>query len=126
MQKGKKAKTTGKGSSATPVLEEHDAYYPNKKYATLARVCVMAMEQASAGKGKERHADGNLRFEEQDIVRDARFCGLAAPIFQVRKKAKEALRLPPEMAIQELLGCMVYAAGAIIAIEIDHLPKSKG
>ena len=94
-------------------------------YENLAAVCWEAIEQASSGKGKIRHADAKLAFDHQDIVRDAQYCGLAAPIFQIRKKAKESLRLVPEAAINELLGCIVYAAGAIIAISRNENEKEK-
>lgn len=86
------------------------------KYASLKKVLVEAEQQASQGKGKERHAD-DLPFEEQEIVRDAIYLGQAAPIFQVRKKAKESLRLSKDAAIRELYGVIIYAAAAIIALK---------
>jgi hypothetical protein len=87
------------------------------RYEYLINILASALDQASSGKGKERHADANLPFEEQDIVKDSIYCGQAGPIYQIRKKAKESLRLSPDKAIQELLGCIIYSAAAIIALE---------
>ncbi len=85
-------------------------------YQLLAAVLQDALDQAQYGKGKERHAENGKGFHEQDICREARDLGLAYPIGQARKKAKEALRLDPDRAIQDLLGAINYLAAAVIVI----------
>jgi hypothetical protein len=91
----------------------------NPDYLSLALVLTEAYDEASAGKGRERHAYGEP-FEEQDIVTEAVTLGLAAPAFQARKKIKEALRLferhGSARAIPDLLGAINYAAAIIIAM----------
>lgn len=88
------------------------------RYNQMFRVFIEAYEQASKGKGDKRHADMDLSFEEQDIVRDAYLMGITGPVYQIRKKAKEACRLDNSKAKQELLGVIVYAAAAIRALEM--------
>lgn len=90
------------------------------RYNQMFRVFIEAYEQASIGKGDKRHADGDLCFEHQDIVRDAVLMGIEGPIYQIRKKAKEACRLDNAKAKQELLGVIVYATAAIRALEIKE------
>lgn len=88
-------------------------------YETLFEVLFEAYNQASAGKGHERHAYGEP-FPEQDICTEARTLGLAAPAFQARKKVKEALRLfemyGAEEAIPDLLGAINYIAAMVIVM----------
>lgn len=91
----------------------------NLQYFKLFDTLMEAYDQAAEGKGKHRHEDP-VPFEQQDIVREALYCGLAGPICQIRKKAKESLRLDLDAARRELLGCIVYAAGAIAAIDIKR------
>ena len=86
-------------------------------YESLFRIFQMAMDQAQFGKGRKRHAEDGKPFETQDICREAQDLGLAAPIYQARKKAKEALRLDPEKAVEDLLGAINYLAAAVIVIE---------
>jgi len=85
-------------------------------YEMLAAVLQDALDQAQHGKGKERHAEGGKPFHAQDICQEARDLGLAYPIGQARKKAKEALRLPPGKAIEDLLGAINYLAAAVIVV----------
>lgn len=92
-------------------------------YRTLADVLHRAYQQASkGGKGHERHGTDDTPFEEQDSI------GHVAPLFgvgyllgQATKKAKESMVLEHAAAIKELLGAIVYLAGAVI-----HLEKSNG
>jgi hypothetical protein len=91
-------------------------------YDSLLTVLTGAFEQASSGKGKERHAD-NDAFENQKICQITRWLGEgpASPVlFQVVKKALEADRLDPAAAIHELYGTIVYASAAIIVLK-EHL-----
>ena len=89
-------------------------------YLDLRRVLDMAFEQASQGKGKERHANGR-EFDRQPIMELARMHGLGYPTGQAAKKLQEAhtlLRLRgKEAAIQEILGAINYAAAAVLLIE---------
>lgn len=92
-------------------------------YERLADVLARAYEQSAGGKGKERHATG-LPFHEQPIVQGAQSYGVGGPLFQVGKKSREAFgmyqRGEADAAIHELLGAIVYAAGAIVAIEQEQ------
>lgn len=97
-------------------------------YNALTSLLAEAILQASEGKGKERHANG-LPFHEQDIVQEAISLGLAYPIGQARKKAKEAISytLPQrgsEDAVAEILGAINYLAAAAIAIRIKARPNA--
>lgn len=94
-------------------------------YKSLADVFQLAINRASLGKGVKRHADyAGQPFEKQDICDELRGTDKSAAIFQIRKKAKESLRLPSkQQKINELLDTMVYAAGAIIVLleEMEEL-----
>ena len=84
-------------------------------YGRLEEVLERASEQASTGKGSERHADGQS-FEEQPIMwieREFRSFQLG----QAVKKIHESQRLEPDAAARELLGAINYLAAKIIALE---------
>lgn len=84
-------------------------------YGRLEEVLAKAAEQASAGKGAERHADGQS-FEEQPIMwieREFKSFQLG----QAVKKIHESQRLAPEAAARELLGAINYLAAKVIALE---------
>lgn len=83
-------------------------------YEQLQEVLTRAFEQASAGKGKERHARADEPFEQQVILEGARRFGTGALLFQAYKKAEESQRLETERAVAELLGAIVYLAAAVI------------
>jgi hypothetical protein len=88
-------------------------------YNSLARVLARAFSQAAHGKGKERHSTGQA-FDAQPMQA---LCDLYGPGFalgQAAKKAQEAQRLEHAAAIRELLGAIVYTAGAVIAMERHH------
>lgn len=85
-------------------------------YAALREVLDMALEQASIGKGKERHAPNDERFEDQRMLSISRLLaseyGMA---YQVCKKVSEGLILPTtERKVAELLGAINYIAGIVI------------
>lgn len=86
-------------------------------YERVFEVLQKALDQTQSGKGKERHSRGTTPFERQPIVEIAHMVGPAGPAFQVIKKTQESMRLPPDRAIAELLGAIIYAAATIIAIE---------
>ena len=83
-------------------------------YEQLESILNEALEQAAAGKGKERHANERA-FEDQPMQLISKLLddnhGLA---FQAIKKVQESLRLPDDRAIRELLGAINYIAGMII------------
>ncbi len=95
-------------------------------YEELARVLLMALEQAQGGKGKERHANGMV-FSSQSIIRlptlQKSTKGL---IYQVCKKAIESENLPElNRKVAERLGAIVYlAASILVEHELERMPIS--
>lgn len=91
-------------------------------YANLRRILDMALQQASDGKGNERHANGRS-FEDQPMQRITEMTGIGGPIFQVMKKSQEAVGMAQrgqhDAAIREILGAINYCAGAVMALERD-------
>lgn len=87
-------------------------------YELLANVLQRAYDQASKGKGKERHANSDP-FENQVMQDGARRFGTGALLFQAFKKSEESQRLPLDRGVNELLGAIVYLAGAVIRREAD-------
>jgi hypothetical protein len=88
------------------------------RYNELERIFALALEQASAGKGSERHDPQGESFDDQQIVKyglwqgSNHFC-----VGQAVKKLIESCNLEPEAAKRELLGAIVYAAGAYRTLE---------
>lgn len=83
-------------------------------YASLADVLARAYDQAARGKGKERHAQ-DLPFDQQPMQTISQLIGSADGLrYQAIKKIQEAPRLSPDAGVRELLGAIVYLAGAII------------
>jgi hypothetical protein len=93
-------------------------------YEQLAEVLQAAFSQAARGKGKERHAKGQP-FHEQVMQVGAQHFGTGALLFQAFKKSEESQRLPHERAEAELLGAIVYLAGAVIAERRKHADLSQ-
>lgn len=87
-------------------------------YELLSDVLHRAYNQAAIGKGKERHANGEP-FDEQVMQDGARRFGVGALLFQAFKKSEESQRLPLDRGVNELLGAIVYLAGAVIRREAD-------
>ena len=103
-------KTPPTPKTASEDFDKCDPYY------ALAAVLGDALEQASKGKGKERHAPNGERFEEQRMLAISRLLnserGMA---FQVCKKVTEGIDLPTtERKVAELLGAINYIAGMVI------------
>lgn len=86
-------------------------------YEKLKSVLDAAYEQAANGKGKERHAQEGEPFHEQVMADGAKRFGTGALLFQAYKKSEESQRLPYERAVNELLGAIVYLAGAVIDLD---------
>ena len=89
-------------------------------YERLESVLEAAHKQASEGKGKERHAN-DLPFDKQPMQVIAASHGVGFITGQAAKKLEEAVgmldRGERDAAIKELLGAVVYAAGAVIYVE---------
>lgn len=86
-----------------------------KDYSSLVGVLERAREQASDGKGSERHAD-EQPFEQQPIFWiEEHFHSFQ--LGQAVKKIHESQRLPSDRAIRELLGAINYLAAKIISLE---------
>lgn len=104
---------------------DHDQDIVKKNYARLQAVLDAAYQQASAGKGAVRHANG-LPFEEQRMISISRLLkserGMA---YQVCKKVAEGLDLPTHDArVKELLGAINYIAGIVVYLEDVEAEKS--
>ncbi len=88
-------------------------------YEALRAVLMDALAQAATGKGAERHANGRA-FEEQPMIEIGRMVGLGGPAFQIMKKAQEACGMAGRgehaAAERELLGAIVYTAGAVLLV----------
>ena len=90
----------------------------NDNYDTLKKVLARAFEQAASGKGQARHGNGRP-FEEQPMQVISELLGSSdGMLFQAMKKVQESQRLASRPhRVGELLGAIVYIAGAIIYIE---------
>ena len=91
----------------------------SEDYDPLASALADALEQASEGKGKERHANGRP-FDRQPIMEIGRMVGLGYPTGQAQKKIQEAVgmagRCERDAAERELLGAIVYCAAAVLLV----------
>jgi hypothetical protein len=97
-------------------------------YESLATVYDSAIEQASEGKGRERHASEGEAYEDQIICEVARRVGLGYPLGQAVKKIYESQRIGGERGVAELLGALNYVAAAIIVMRegMETAPKAEG
>jgi len=89
-------------------------------YEKLRNVLERAYDQAAVTKGAERHAN-DRPFHEQPMQTIADRRGIGFILGQVDKKTEEGQgmigRGENEAAVRELLGAIVYLAGAIIHLE---------
>ena len=83
-------------------------------YEQLAAVLQDAYDQAAKGKGALRHGTGKP-FHEQPMQDLIRLYGPGFALGQAGKKMQESQRMDRDAAERELLGAIVYIAGAIIA-----------
>lgn len=89
------------------------------RYSPLQKVLLDAYDQASSGKGSERHSDGQ-DFEGQPIMWiEENFKSFQ--LGQAVKKIHESQRMEPDRAEKELLGAINYLAARIL-----FLKKQKG
>lgn len=86
-------------------------------YASLYSVLSRAYQQASSGKGNERHGQA-LPFEQQPMQSISGLLGThGGLLYQAVKKVQESQRLPHDAAVFELLGAINYLAGAVVYLE---------
>ena len=92
----------------------------NPDYAGLGRALGAAYNQAAAGKGKERHANGQP-FGRQPIMEISRMVGPGYALGQAMKKSQEAGRMlsreEHDRAQAELLGAINYLAACWLYVE---------
>jgi|SRR5690606_4628567 len=83
-------------------------------YERLEAVMQEALDQAAAGKGKERHANGSP-FHEQRMQQIARLQGgVDGLVYQAIKKLTEGVKLGPVRGRADVLGAAVYAMGILV------------
>jgi hypothetical protein len=87
---------------------------PVAGYDSLAAVLDEALAQAQAGKGKERHANGEPYDAQKIVTLNLQIGSEHGAIFQGCKKAQESARLEAERGDAELLGAINYLAAAVI------------
>lgn len=85
-------------------------------YDCLALVLARAFDQAARGKGAQRHAVSKP-FDHQPMQKLCELYGVGFALGQAGKKMQEAQRMQPDAAVRELLGAIVYIAGAVIHLE---------
>ena len=83
-----------------------------KGFNALQIVLDEVMEQASVGKGKERHDNGQP-WVDQPWARITDAVGLGFPLGQAMKKIEESKGMEGDRKTNELLGAMHYVAMAI-------------
>lgn len=83
-------------------------------YKSLKKVLDLALQQASEGKGKERHAN-NEPFTEQLIFQIEKWVK-SFQLGQAIKKIVECQRLPRSMAQAEILGAINYLCAYFIGL----------
>ena len=88
-------------------------------YHGLFDVLADALGQAQLGKGAERHGNGKP-FEEQPMQKLIELHGRGFAYGQAGKKAQESERLAYGAARRELLGAIVYLAGAVINLDKEN------
>jgi len=109
----------------TPVLPEQDVAVSGEdmlrmQYSSLLNVLDLAYERAARGKGADRHGDSR-HFNDQDMIRELTDFGISPGLVQIRKKAKEVLRLgSTDAKIKELLDVIVYAASSVIILQNEE------
>jgi len=94
-------------------------------YESLAEVLARAFDQASNGKGQERHG-GVLPFHKQPMQTICGQVGSGFVLGQAVKKIQEGQRLPAGRDVAEWLGAINYIAGAVIFVESQRHAANDG
>ena len=84
-------------------------------YRTLQKTLTKSLEQASKGKGRERHADGKPFTEQPIFWIEEHFKSFQ--LGQAVKKVHESQRLPVDRAVSELQGAINFIAAHIIYLQ---------
>lgn len=101
-----------------PTITEAAIDHYGAGYASLASVLARALNQAAAGRGRERHAN-DLPFHRQRMMTLIDLHGYGFAAGQAGKKVAEGLEMEnPERCKQEILGAINYLAGIIV--HMDH------
>ncbi|WNV50635.1 hypothetical protein [Pseudomonas phage Rollin] len=94
-------------------------------YDELAIILRDAFKQASEGKGAERHANSKPFHEQPMQTVSDLFDSDKGMAFQIVKKLREGLDMPEyERLERELLGVIVYTAGAILWHKRRHVAEN--
>lgn len=109
--KGSRLQRVYTGDAASILNDREKVENPN--YDKLMSVLMDAFQQASSGKGEERHG-GGIGFEDQDMLHIMDRVGPGFGLGQAIKKLVESQKLKGKKARDELLGAIVYAAGTIV------------
>lgn len=123
------ARNGNDGEHYAAVKETLDSFDPHNRsaetigvvpgYHGLLAVLVDALDQAQSGKGAERHGQ-DKPFEEQPMQKLIELHGRGFAYGQAGKKAQESERLEYLAARRELLGAIVYLAGAVINLDKEN------
>lgn len=99
-----------------PERKESSVEFEDREgYDALLKVLKEAYDQASIGKGRERHAHGGKPFTDQQILTGQRKYGMGFALGQADKKMEEAFHMPKwSSARRDLLGALVYVSAAIL------------
>lgn len=90
----------------------------NDHRKVLQAVMDRAVAQSCDGKGLERHGSKDSYFEDQPATVITGWLGSnQGLLFQAIKKTRESVRLSDVMAIEELLGAIVYLAMAVAELD---------
>ena len=105
----------------TDYFSDGKEYIVELPYCRLFVVLFKALQQASEGKGKERHAEENENFEDQVICEIGKRLGIGYNLGQAVKKTYEVKNIDDvDAKINELLGAINYIASAIILLEEER------
>jgi len=93
-------------------------------YEELRAVLEGAYDQAARGKGKERHAGGQVYTRQPILMIPALIADETDDSlrYQAIKKLTESKRLPTERAIAECYGAIIYTATMIMRMKDRLLP----
>ncbi len=89
-------------------------------YKELGRILDLAYKQSALEKGVERHGQKDEPWHKQPIIRHQKAYGVGFALGQSAKKMEESMAMDKEAALREILGAIVYAAGAYYFIEKER------
>ena len=87
------------------------------RYECLRPVFQDMVDQIQKGKGLKQHGS-DVKFEDQHTWKYMQLCGPGGPLFQMFKKATEAMeRMEGEAQYQELIGALNYGVFAAMILK---------